>query len=80
MVAGDVERFRTHSYPGRGKAMREINVSFEVSGRLITRPVDVGVVVRSGETLGAIDPDPYMAYGAHSHHRRRARSARGGSV
>ncbi len=61
MVVGDVERFRTDSYPGRAKAVREVNVSFEVSGRMITRPVDVGTIVRAGDILGTLDPDPYMA-------------------
>lgn len=61
IVVGDVERMRTDSYPGRAKAVREVNVSFEVSGRMVTRPVDVGGVVRSGDVLGTLDPDPYLA-------------------
>ena len=61
MVVGDVERFRTDSYPGRAKAVREVNVSFEVSGRMITRPVDVGSTVRAGDILGTVDPEPYLA-------------------
>ena len=61
MVVGDVERFRTDSYPGRAKAVREVNVSFEVSGRMTTRPVDVGSTVRAGDVLGTLDPEPYLA-------------------
>ncbi len=61
MIVGDTERFRTDSYPGRAEAVREVNLSFEVSGRMITRPVDVGSTVRSGEILGSLDPEPYIA-------------------
>jgi len=61
MVIGDVERMRTDSLPGRAKAVREINAGFEVPGRLITRPVDVGSVVRQGDVLATLDPAPFVA-------------------
>ena len=41
MMIGDVERFRNDTYPGRAKATQEVNVSFEVSGKMVERRVDV---------------------------------------
>lgn len=61
MVVADVERIREDSYPGRARAVREVNVGFEVSGKIITRPVDVGSEVREGDVLATIDPEPYNA-------------------
>jgi len=61
MVIGDVERFRTDIYPGRAKATQEINVSFEVSGRIIKRPVNVGDSVKRGDVLAELEPGRYKA-------------------
>ena len=61
MVVADVEQFRQDSYPGRARAVREVNVGFEVAGKLTTRPVDVGVQVREGDVLATLEPEPYLA-------------------
>ncbi len=61
MVIADVEQFRRDSYPGRAKAVREVNVGFEVAGKLTTRPVDVGTQVREGDILATLEPEPYLA-------------------
>ena len=61
MVVGDVERFRTDTYPGRAKATQEVNVSFEVSGKMVERRVDVGDEVKAGDVLAMLEPDRYEA-------------------
>ncbi len=41
--------FEDRWFPGRAKATREANIAFEVPGRLIERPVEVGDVVGKGQ-------------------------------
>lgn len=61
MVIGDVERFRTDVYPGRAEATQEVNISFQVSGRMVERPVDVGTSVAAGDVLAVLDPSLFEA-------------------
>ncbi len=61
MVVADVEAVRLATYPGRAEAVRELNIAFEVSGKVLARPVDVGTQVKAGDILATIDPDPYAA-------------------
>ena len=61
MVVADIEAVRLASYPGRAEAVREVNIAFEVPGKILARPVDVGTQVTAGEVLATIDPDPYAA-------------------
>ena len=61
MVVGDLERIRADTYPGRAKATQEVNVSFEVSGKLIERRVKVGDLVKTGDVLAVLEPDRYEA-------------------
>ncbi|MCG7587034.1 efflux RND transporter periplasmic adaptor subunit [Photobacterium sp. OFAV2-7] len=60
-VAADVESVLLSTYPGRAKARRELNVGFEVPGKLISRPVEVGSMVKTGDVLATLDPAPYLA-------------------
>lgn len=61
IVVGAVERFRKGTFPGRAKATQEINVAFEVSGKLQKRHVDVGDRVKAGDVLAVIEPDRFEA-------------------
>ena len=61
MVIGDAERMRTDTYPGRAKAIREVNIGFEVSGKILERLIDVGDVVVKGDLLAVVEPDRYIA-------------------
>jgi len=61
MVVADAERMRTDVYPGRAKATREVNIGFEVPGKLLERSVDVGDTVKEGDILGTLEPDRYDA-------------------
>ena len=40
--------------------IRDVNLGFRVSGRLITLKVDEGDEVHSGEPIAYLDPDPYI--------------------
>lgn len=57
---GDVAQVGGRSFPGQAKATREVNLSFRVSGPLITFPVKVGDEVEEGRVLARIDPRDYQ--------------------
>ncbi len=61
MVVADVEAIRLSTYPGRAKAVHEVNVGFEVPGKMLSRPVKVGSKVKAGDVLGILDTAPYKA-------------------
>ena len=56
MKIGDVAEITRRSFPGRAKATQELDLSFRVAGRLITRQVNVGDKVRKGDIVARIDP------------------------
>ncbi len=60
--------FRQRQFPGTAKATQEIDLSFRVSGPLITLPVDIGDEVSTGDVVARIDPRDYEV---------RLRSSRG---
>ncbi|MGI9491622.1 MAG: HlyD family efflux transporter periplasmic adaptor subunit, partial [Geminicoccaceae bacterium] len=53
---GDVSSLVARDFPGRASAEREVNLSFRVSGPLITRSIDVGDEVAEGDVVARIDP------------------------
>ncbi len=52
--------FQGREFSGRAKATREANIAFEVSGRLIERPVEVGDQVEKGQLLAKLDPRDFL--------------------
>ncbi len=56
MKVSDVTQFRQRKFPGIAKATQEINLSFRVSGPLITLPVNIGDSVKKGNIVARIDP------------------------
>lgn len=46
---------------GKAKATQEINIAFEVSGRIVEFPVKVGDVVDKGGELARLDPKNYQS-------------------
>lgn len=52
-------QFRQRQFPGTAKATQEIDLSFRVSGPLITLPVDIGDEVSIGDVVARIDPRDY---------------------
>ena len=59
MKVGDVSVLIENSFPGRAKAENEVNRSFRVAGPLITRPVNVGDEVKTGDVIARIDPQDF---------------------
>ena len=57
---GDVAQVGGRSFPGQAKATQEVNLSFRVSGPLITFPAKVGDDVEQGRVLARIDPRDYQ--------------------
>jgi RND family efflux transporter MFP subunit len=56
MTVADVATFRQSTLPGRAKAREEADLAFEVPGKLIERPVNVGDAVRAGQVVAQLDP------------------------
>ncbi len=56
MKVGDAASMVGRWFPGRAKATREVDLSFRVTGPLITRPIDVGNEVKKDQVLARIDP------------------------
>lgn len=53
---GDMGELQRRGFPGRAQATQEIDLAFRVQGPLITRPVNVGDVVKTGDVVARIDP------------------------
>lgn len=52
----DTGQMKKRTFPGKAKATKEVELSFRVSGPLITLPVNVGDKVVKGDVLAKIDP------------------------
>ena len=61
MKIGDVSGFSARSFPGQAKATEEINLSFDVTGKLIERPVNIGDSVEKGQVIARLDPRDFQA-------------------
>lgn len=46
-------------FPGRAKAAQEVDLAFEVPGKLVERPINVGDEVKKGDILARLDPRDY---------------------
>ena len=60
MQVANSKAFDDRWFPGRAKATREANIAFEVPGRLIERPVEVGAAVQQGQLLAKLDPRDFL--------------------
>ena len=58
VVGADAPRPKLY-FPGTVEADVEVNLSFEVGGRLVDFPVRRGMVVAQGDVLGKLDPRNY---------------------
>ena len=56
MKVSDVVQFRQRQFPGTATATQEVDLSFRVSGPLITLPVNIGDEVKVGDVVARIDP------------------------
>ena len=56
---GNSQEFMERKFPGRSSATQEVDLSFRVSGPLITRPIVLGDEVKKGQVVARIDPRDY---------------------
>ncbi len=56
---GDPTAFEDRWVPGRAKATRELDISFRVGGRMVSRPVNVGDQLKAGDLVAKLDPTDY---------------------
>ena len=57
---GDLRAIEGRDFPGRAKARHEVDLSFRVSGPLISLPVDVGSQAKKDEVIAMIDPRDFQ--------------------
>jgi RND family efflux transporter MFP subunit len=58
--AGDLKAILGREFPGRAKASHEVDLSFRVSGPLVSLPVDVGSQVKKDDVIAVIDPRDFQ--------------------
>jgi RND family efflux transporter MFP subunit len=58
---GDEGDLRNGSLPGRARSADEVDLSFDVSGTLVERPVSIGSMVQEGELIARLDPRDFQA-------------------
>ncbi len=59
LVVAEAKAWPKLHFPGTIEADREVDLSFEVGGRLVEFPVQRGMKVKKGAVLGRIDPSNY---------------------
>lgn len=59
MKVADLGQLEGQWLPGQAKATREVELSFRVGGRMISRPVLVGDELEKGDLVARIDPTDY---------------------
>lgn len=59
LVVGEAQAWPKLHFPGTIEASTEVNLSFEVGGRLVEFPVQRGMKVEKGDVLGRIDPSNF---------------------
>jgi RND family efflux transporter MFP subunit len=76
LTVGDDALDVTWEYPGEIKAVRSVQLGFEVPGRIIELPIEDGLKISEGELLGRLDPADYeAARDSALAHRKAMRSA-----
>lgn len=72
---GDLSAMSGREFPGRAKAKEEVELSFQISGPLVSLPVDVGTTVKKGDVIAAVDPrDFQVALDSNQGNLERARA------
>ncbi len=59
MIIENAETSRTSKFPGKVQALDRVEVSFEVSGKLVELAVNEGQDVKKGDLIARIDPSDY---------------------
>ena len=58
---GEVQEISGRKFPGRAKATQEADLAFDVGGKLIERPVNIGDVVKKGDVIARLNPREFKA-------------------
>jgi len=58
---GEVSRISGRKFPGRAKATQEVDLAFEVGGKIIERPVNIGDSVKQGDVIARLNPRDFKA-------------------
>ena len=61
LKVGDVKQLKGRIFPGRAKAVDEINLAFDVRGKLNKRPVNVGDNITEGQLIASLDPRDFRS-------------------
>ncbi len=61
MVVADAEQFTGRRFPGKATATQQVNLSFDVSGTIVERPVNVGDSVKKGQLIAQLDQRDFLA-------------------
>ena len=57
----DVSSLSDRWFPGRAKATEQIDLSFDVSGKLTERPVNIGDAIEKGQVIARLDSRDFRA-------------------
>jgi RND family efflux transporter MFP subunit len=60
ITVADVASFSERTFPGSAQAAQEANLAFEVPGKLVERPVDVGDTLQRGQVVARLDPRDFQ--------------------
>ena len=61
MKVGESQKVSGRKFPGKAKATQEVNLAFDVGGKLIERPVDIGDTVKKGDIIARLNPRDFKA-------------------
>lgn len=61
MLVGNAAKSLGRDFPGRAKAVHEVNLAFDVNGTLNKRPVNVGDNVTKGQLIASLDPRDFVS-------------------
>ena len=76
MTIGAQDDTITWEFPGKVTAVRDVELAFEVQGKIIELPIEDGLEASKGDLLARLDPRDYeAARDAADAHRRAMRSA-----
>jgi len=61
MKVGESQKVSGRKFPGKAKATQVVNLAFDVSGKLIDRPVNIGDTVKKGDVIARLNPRDFKA-------------------
>ena len=61
MKVGESQKVSGRKFPGKAKATQEVNLAFDVGGKLIDRPVNIGDTVKKGDVIARLNPREFKA-------------------